>query len=188
MRKATILAIALVLIAPLALASEPSDLVDVRATLGEAGAADAVNYRHDDCVGPGLPGLAGPHGTHTTRVSGFVINPSRPVSFGYATLNPFAPGLCPTTIGGPILQHDFTGRLTYSVVCRGTLNDGGLFFSGQINAVGGLLTGTSFLPGTCTGYLNAPFSLDVTITITATTFNGLQLGPVGGVGHTLSQA
>ncbi|HVM45144.1 MAG TPA: hypothetical protein VM582_04345 [Candidatus Thermoplasmatota archaeon] len=185
-------AIALALLAPLTLAS-PEDVASVRPVLvhgaeGGGGALDAVSYAHDDCVGPGLPGTAGPHATHTTLVPGFVIAPSRPISVGVVTLALFGAGICPTALGGPVLPHDYSGRLQLTAVCRGTIDDGAVFLQFTLDIIAGFVVGQSSSAGACTGTLNAPFALEVTFALTPTNALGTPLGPLGGVRHTLAQA
>lgn len=189
MRTILVLATSLALLAPLAFA-EPAAPSEARPVIGTLPSSiDAVNYAHPDCVGPGLPGTAPAHGAHTTRVTGFVIDPARPVSFGVIGLALFGAGVCPVTAApGPILPQDMTGRWTLTAVCRGTQNEGATFFTWRVDFVGGIATSQSYTPGTCIGFLNSSFALDVTIAISSTALLGVQLGPAGGVQHTIQQA
>jgi hypothetical protein len=148
----------------------------------------SVSWTHDDCVGPGLPGTAGPHVTHTDNVSGFEIDPARIVNFNLSTLALFGAGICPTTVGGPVLPQDFTGHWHLTAVCRGSNNDGAVFINWTVDAVAGVATSSGFAGGQCIGTLGQAFSLDVTIEISSTTVLGLVVQPIGGVQIGITQA
>lgn len=147
-------------------------------------------YSHDDCVGPGVTALtAGPHVTHTDTVSGFVAN-GRIITFRVTTLNLFGAGICPTTVGGPVLPQDFTGRYHVTAVCAdGTTNPGALFLDLAFDAIGGVIYQQGFNGIACQGFFNSPFSLKITIDISQTTLPivGLPLDPIGGVLLTVTQ-
>ncbi len=156
---------------------------------GDVGAA-AVRFSHADCVGPGKPGTAGPHATHTTNVSGFVIDPARPVSFRYSALTLQGAGICPTAVSGPVLPQDYTGRWQLTAVCRGTNNDGAVFLNWVVDSVAGVVTGQLPVGGTCIGVLGQAFSLDITIALSPTLapIVLVPLGPLGGELLTVTQA
>lgn len=187
MRTLIVLALATTLLAPLTYASPPA-IVEAPTSVGLEGAVDAVTYSHYDCVGTGAPGTAPPHATHTTRVGGFVFNGAG-INFGMNALNLFGVGPCPVTAANAgVLPTDFTGTLRLTAVCRGTLNDGAPAASWTVSFLAGTPRSNSFVPGTCRGYVNTAFALDVTIaTGPVDVLPGVPVGPLGGIVHTISQ-
>lgn len=190
MRTFIIAIAALALVTPLTVATT-AETASVVAILEEplgASAPEAVNYAHRDCVGPGLPGTPSPHATHTTRVSGFVIAPSRPITISVFSLTLFGSGICPTALPGPVLPEDYTGQIRLTGVCRGTSNEGGLFFDFTIAFLSGIPVSGASTPGTCIGALNSAFEVDLTVSLSPIALFGVPLGPLGGIRHTMTQA
>lgn len=189
MRKARFV-VAVLLVVPLALAAagatgSPSRVVG-QGVLGADGGSQAVLYTHNDCVGPGLPLTASPHVTHTTNVPGFAFN-GRAVFFSLTPLAILGAGICPTTVGGPVLPQDFTGRYHLTAVCRGTSNDGAVTLDWILDIVAGLVQGQGSAGTPCFGLAGASFSLDITIEMSTTTFLSIPLDPLGGIRLSVSQ-
>lgn len=172
-------------------ASDQAGYVSAGTQIGLAGdiGVEAVSFSHADCVGPGLPGTAGPHTTHTTNVPGFVIDPARVVSFRYTPLTLLGAGICPTTVGGPVLPQDYTGRWQMTAVCRQTSNDGAIFLNWIVDSVAGAVTGQGSAGVSCVGLLGAAFSLDITVALSPTDVPNVgPAGPLGGELLTVTQA
>lgn len=160
----------------------------VGSSTGGAEAADAVNFLHHDCVGLGLLVTAPPHATHTQNIPGFVLDPARGITVEVDAFTLFGPGgICPTPLGGDALSEDFTGHWRLVLVCRETLNPGVVTLDWNLDFVAGLVTKQTVAGDACVDFLNNPFSLDATVSISGTTFLGLPLPPVGGIRLTVSQ-
>ncbi|MBI4729411.1 MAG: hypothetical protein HY775_07910 [Acidobacteria bacterium] len=189
--------LAVVVALPLAVSAAgatPAPTAEVRAstivvqtgTSGPGIESIAQPYSHYDCVGPGLPGTAGPHITHTENVTGFTFS-SAVMRFTLTPLALFGSGICPTIVGGPVLPEDFTGTYRLTAVCRETSNDGTVLLVWEIQAVAGAVISQGSGGTSCTGNLGALFSLDITIAISPTSFLGIPLDPLGGILLTVTQ-
>ncbi|MGH7751319.1 MAG: hypothetical protein ACREN5_00755 [Gemmatimonadales bacterium] len=157
-------------------------------TSGGAPGADAERYRHQDCVGPGLPGTVGAHSPnpHTVSVPGFGAGS---VTIAIQSLNLGGPGICPLTLGAlPLLSQDYTGSYTATFRCgAGTQNPGALFGSFTSSYLAGLPTGGSFTPGTCFVPVGGSWSVVTTIGHSDTSLLGVPLPPTGAILLTLTQ-
>lgn len=147
--------------------------------ISNGGAGFVTLYAHNDCVGPGLPGTAAPHATHTQNVPG--VRAGTVVHFNLAGLTlRGSPGPCPLTAADlGLLPVDMTATYHLTAVCRGNLDAGTVMLDWTLTLVAGNAVTSGFGGSPCSATAGSTFSLDVTIDISDANVAGIVVPATG---------